>query len=144
MLILIPTLVFWIVNPNLGKLGPKKSKLTENWHTWHLGSADSESALRFWNSNPKIHFWANLEFQKSKCGFLKIFANLQKSKLSVFPENWHAKHLDDANSYYNISFWISDPKSIFGQIWAKKVNVVCFAWKLVHMLSRNCWFLFQH
>ena len=41
-------------------------------------------------------------------------------------------------------FWISNPKSIFWQIWAKKVKVVCFAWKLVHMLSRGCWFLFQH
>ena len=35
-------------------------------------------------------------------------------------------------------------KSIFGQIWAQKVKVVRFAWKLVHMVSQRCWFLFQH
>ena len=33
-------------------------------------------------------------------------------------------------------FWISDPKSIFGQIWAKKVKLVHFTWKLVHVISR--------
>ena len=41
-------------------------------------------------------------------------------------------------------FWISNPKSNFGQIWAKKVQVVCFTWKLVYMLSRGFWFLFQY
>ena len=41
-------------------------------------------------------------------------------------------------------FWISGPKSIFGQMWAKKVKVVQFGWKLAHRASRRCWFLFQH
>ena len=31
-----------------------------------------------------------------------------------------------------IGFWIANPKSIFGQIWAKKVKAICFAWKLAH------------
>ena len=35
-------------------------------------------------------------------------------------------------------FWISDTKSIFGQIWAKKVKVVQFGWKLVRRVSRRC------
>ena len=41
-------------------------------------------------------------------------------------------------------FWISNPKSISGQIWAKKVKVVRFAWKLAHKVSPGCWSLFQH
>ena len=31
-----------------------------------------------------------------------------------------------------IVFWIANPKSIFGQIWAEKVKAVFFAWKLAH------------
>ena len=41
-------------------------------------------------------------------------------------------------------FWISNPYFLFGQIWAKKVKVVRFNWKLAHMISQGCWFLFQH
>ena len=44
----------------------------------------------------------------------------------------------------DFDFWNSYPKSIFGQIWAQKVKVVCFVWKLVHMISQRYWFLFQH
>ena len=29
-------------------------------------------------------------------------------------------------------FWIANPKSIFGQIWAEKVKAIFFAWKLAH------------
>ena len=52
MLILIPNYFseFQILISFLGKFGPKKSKLsvlTENWYTCYLGSADSESGLRF-------------------------------------------------------------------------------------------------
>ena len=32
-----------------------------------------------------------------------------------------------------IVFWIANPKSIFGKIWAEKDKAVCFAWKLTHM-----------
>ena len=31
-----------------------------------------------------------------------------------------------------IVFWIANPKSIFGQIWAEKVKAIFFAWKLAH------------
>ena len=41
-------------------------------------------------------------------------------------------------------FWISKPKSIFVQIWTKKVKVVQFGWKLAHKVSWQCWLLFQH
>ena len=43
-----------------------------------------------------------------------------------------------------LAFWISNPKSIFGEIWAKKVKVVQFGWKLAHRVSRQCWFVFRH
>ena len=36
-------------------------------------------------------------------------------------------------------FWISNSKFLLGQIWAKKVKVVRFAWKLAHIVSRGCW-----
>ena len=43
----------------------------------------------------------------------------------------------------DFDFWNSYPKSIFGQIWAQKVKVVCFVWKLVHIVSQGCWFRIQ-
>ena len=41
-------------------------------------------------------------------------------------------------------FWISNPKSIFGQILVKKFKVAHFARKLACMVSRGYWFLFRH
>ena len=29
-------------------------------------------------------------------------------------------------------FWIANPRSTFGQIWAENVKAACFAWKLAH------------
>ena len=126
-------LKFWPQNQFLGKFGPKKSKvsvLSENWYTWYLESADSESGLSFWNSDLKIYFWANLGRKIQSCPFfLKIGMHGILTMLIFIPI---------------LVFWISDPKSIFGQMWTKKVKVVCFTWKLVHMLSRGFWFLFQY
>ena len=104
--------------------------MTENWHAWYLGGADSKSWLRFLKFRPQNPFLVKFE--------------PKKSKLSVFPENWRTWCLDNADSYSNISFRISNPKSMFGQIWAKKVKVVRFAWKLAHKVSPGCWSLFQH
>ena len=39
---------------------------------------------------------------------------------------------------------IFNPKSIFGQIWAKNFKVALFARKLARMVSRGYWFLFRH
>ena len=83
--------------------------------------------LKFWNSDPKMQ-------SLGKFG-------PQNSKLSVLPKHWQ--------TWYGIHipilvFWICNPKSIFGQIWAKKVKVVWFTWKLALMVSRGCWFLFRH
>ena len=86
--------------------------------------------LDFWNSDSKIYFWTNLDRKSQSCPFfLKIGTNRILTMLILIP---------------TLVFWISYPKSIFGQIWAKKVKIVCFAWKVVHMVSRACWFLFQH
>ena len=41
-------------------------------------------------------------------------------------------------------FWILKPKSIFGQMCAKKIKFVHFGWKSAHLVSRGCWFLFRH
>ena len=35
------------------------------------------------------------------------------------------------------------PNPIFGQIWAQKFKVVCFLWKLVHIVSQGWWFWIQ-
>ena len=126
----------------------------------------------FWNSDPKIHFWANLGQKSQSYQFcLKICTHGIWRMLNLIP---------------TLVFWICNPKSIFGQIWtkkvtcpfrlkigahsisrmlilisslifrisylkfifeqiwAKKVKVVCFAWKLTYGSPRGCWFLLRH
>ena len=86
--------------------------------------------LNFWNFDPKINFWANLDPKIQSCPFyLKIDTHGVSRMLIVIPI---------------LVFWISNPNFLFGQIWAKIVKVVRFNWKLVHMISRGCWFLLQH
>ena len=48
------------------------------------------------------------------------------------------------NFISTLVFWISNPKSIFGETWAKENKVVSFVWKLAHTVSREYRFLFQH
>ena len=87
-------------------------------------------ALDFWNFDPKVHFWANLGPNSQSFPFhLKIGTHGISSILILIP---------------TLCFWISNPNFLFGQIWAKKVKVVRFNWKLAHVISRGCWFLFQH
>ena len=64
--------------------------LTENWLTWYLGGADSESRLWFLKVWLENLFWG--EFGR------------KKSELFVLPENWHRWYLEDGDSYSNISF----------------------------------------
>ena len=66
MLIPNPDLAFEILIPksNFGQNWPKKSKLsvlTENWHTWYLGSAESECGLRVLKLRPQNPFLDKLE-----------------------------------------------------------------------------------
>ena len=44
----------------------------------------------------------------------------------------------------DLDFRNLDPKIHFREIWAQNIKDVRFAWKLVHMVSQACWFLFQH
>ena len=82
--------------------------------------------LDFWNFDPKIHFWANLDPKIQSCPFcLKIGTHGISRMLILIP---------------TLVFWISNPNFLFGQIWAKKVKVVHFNWKLVHMVSWKCRF----
>ena len=101
--------------------------------------------LSFWNFDTKIYFWANFGQRSQSCLFcLKIGTHCILRMLILIP---------------TLVFWISNSNFIFGQIWAKKVKVVCFnwklahtkklkvvqfGWKLAHRVSRRCWFLFRH
>ena len=86
--------------------------------------------LDFWNSDLKTHFSANLGRKSQSCTFfLKIGTHDILTMPILIPK---------------LIFWISNPKSIFGQIRAKKVKVIQFGWKLAHRVSRQCWFLFRH
>ena len=119
------------LNPFLGKFGPKKSKLSvlpKNWHTLYLEDTDSYSSISFLNFKPKIHFWANLG-KKSFPFCLKIGIH-RTSRILILIST--------------LVSWVSNQKSIFGQIWVKKVKVVRIAWKLRRMVSRGSGFLFRN
>ena len=74
--------------------------------------------LSFWNFDTKIYFWANFGQRSQSCLFcLKIGTHCILRMLILIP---------------TLVFWISNSNFIFGQIWAKKVKVVCFNWKLAH------------
>ena len=128
--------------------------------------------LDLWNSDPKIHFWANLYPKiQSYPVCLKIGAHYISRMLILNP------HLDfwnfDPKIHFctnlgpktqsclfclkigihvisrililipTLVFSISNPNFLFGQIWAIKVKFVHFAWKLAHFVSWGCGFLFQ-
>ena len=128
MLILIPTLVFWISNPNFlfGQIWTKKVKIgTHAILEVQIPNLD----LDFWNSDPKIHFWANLSQKSQSCSvWLEIGTQSVSTMLILIP---------------TLFFAVSNPKSFFGQIWTEKFKVVYFDWKLAHMVYRGCWYLFQ-
>ena len=126
MLILIPTLVFWISKPNpfLGKFGPKKSKLSilaENG-TEYLDDADSYSDINLINFQPWIHFWANLGRRIQSCRFwLKIGTRVISRILILISI---------------LVFWISKSKSIFGQSYAQEVELPVSSDVVAHRISR--------
>ena len=136
MLIPNPDLDFWNFGPKIhfwANLGPKFQSClfclkisTHGISRMLIPNPD----LDFWNFDPKIHFWANLGPKIQSCPFcLKIGTHGISRMLILIP---------------TLVFWISNPNFLFGQIWAKKVKVVQFGWKLAHRVSRQCWFLFQH
>ena len=145
------------------------SILTENWHTRYTGGVDFKSRLRFSKFDSKIHLWANLGPKIQSCPFcLKIGAHSVSRMLILNPDldfwNFDPRiHFwpnlgpksqrcpfclkigtHDISSMLifipTLVFWISNPNVLFGQIWAKKVNIVRFNWKLAHIVSwtRRC------
>ena len=128
MLILIPTLVFWISNPNFlfGQICAKKVKVVRfNWKLTHMVS---------WKCRFRIRTWI-FEIPTPKFIFVQIW--VEKNQNCLF-------FLTMLILIPILAFWMSDPKSIFGKIWAKKVKVVQFGRKLAHRVSRQCWFVFRH
>ena len=103
----------------LGKFGLEKSKflvLSENWHTWYLKDADSYSNNSFLNFQSYVHFCANLGKKSQYCLFcLKIGTHVISRMLILIQ---------------TLVFWISNSKSIFGQIWAKKYQSCSFCLKI--------------
>ena len=117
----------------MSKFGPEKSKLfvlAENWYTWYHKDASSYFNISFLNFKSWFPFWANLGQKSQSClSYLKIGTYVISRFLILFPI---------------IVFWISKPKSIFGQVRIEKLKIVQFGWKLAHRVSRRCWFFFQH
>ena len=123
MLILIPTLAFWISDPKFifGEIWAKNVKVVQfGWKLAHRVSRQCWFLFR--------HFFSQLSTLKL---FLDKFGP-KNSKLFILTKNWHTCYIEDADSYPTIVFWIVNPQSIFGQIWAKKVKAVYFAWKFAH------------
>ena len=87
------------------------------------------SDLDFCNFDPKIHFWANVGPKSQSCPFYLNIGTHGISRMTILIPA--------------LVFWVSNPNFLFGLILAKKVNVVCFNWKLAHMISWGCWLLFQ-
>ena len=135
-LILNPDLDFWNFDPKIHFSANFSPKIQSCPFCLKIGALSISRILipnpdlDFWNFDLKIHFWANLGPKSQSCPFcLKIGTHGISRMLILIP---------------TLVFWISNPNFLFGQIWAKKVKVVRFNWKLAHMISRGCWFLFQH
>ena len=99
----------WAISPNLGwKIQSCPFWLKIGSHGILEGLIPNTDSY----SNPKIYFWANLGPKSQSCWFcLKIDTYGISSMLIFIP---------------TLVFWISNPKFLFGQIWAKKVKVVSF------------------
>ena len=121
------------VSGNFPKFRPKNSKLsilTQNWPIRKFGGADSKSGLsflKFWTQNPFLGKFGPKSQSYQFC--LKIGTYGIWRMLILIP---------------TLVSWICNPKSVFGQIWAKKFKVVHFDWNLAHRVSRGCWLLLLH
>ena len=102
----------WAISPNLGWKIQKK-KLSENWHTWYHESADSKSGPTFLKFRPQKQFLGKFQPKKMYV-YLKIGMHGISRMLIFIPI---------------LAFWVSNPKSIFGQIWVEKFKFVRFVKK---------------
>ena len=79
--------------------------------------------LDFLDSDDKVHFWEKLGQKSQSCPFfLKIGTPGISKMLIIIP---------------TLVFWLSNPKSIYGQSWDKKFKFVHFDWKMAHMVYRD-------
>ena len=68
--------------------------------------------LDFWNSDPKIHFWEKLGLEIQICSFCQKIGTLDISRMLILIPT--------------LVFWISNPKSVFRQIWTEQIKAICF------------------
>ena len=86
--------------PKIRQKDSKMSVLLENWYTWYLESAHSESALRFLKFWPQNPFFGKCEPKSKTCLFCpQIGAHNISRMLILIP---------------TLVFWVSNLKSIFG------------------------------
>ena len=99
-----------------------------NWKSVHIVYWRYRFRIRTFDS--KIRFWPNLGRKSQSCPFfLKIETHDISTMLILITI---------------LVFWISNHKFFFGQTSDEKFKVVRFGWKLSQMISRACWFSFQH
>ena len=118
----------WAISPNLGQ----KIKSCPFW--LKIGTHGilevliPNPDLDFWNSDPKIHFWANLGSKSKSCQFCLKNGTHGISRMLIL--------------ITTLVFWIFNSKYLFGKPGSKKVKFVCFALKLSQMVCFGSWFLF--
>ena len=102
----------WAISPNLGQ----KIKSCPFW--LKIGTHGilevliPNPDLDFWNSDPKIHFWANLGPKIQSCPFCLKIGTHSISRMLI-------PNLD-------LDFWNFDLKIHFWAVWAKRVEVLHF------------------
>ena len=80
---------------------------------------------------------------------LHVIVNFPKfrpknSILSNLSENWHTWYLGGSDSKSRLRFLKSRPQNpVLGKL-GQKSQSCPFCLNLAHMVSRGCWFLFQH
>ena len=98
----------WAIFPNLGrKIQSCLFSLKIGTHSF-LEVLIPNPDLDFWNSDPKIHFWATCGPKSQSCLFCQKIGTHGISWMLIFIPT--------------LVFWISNPKFLFGQIWAICVN----------------------
>ena len=117
MLILIPTLVFLISNPKsiFGQIWAKKVKsclFCMKIGTHGISKMMIIIDINFLNFKSYIYFWANLGQKSKSCLFCRTMGTQSMARMLILIPI--------------LIFSNSNPKSIFVQIWAKKVKIITF------------------
>ena len=135
---LIPNLDldFWYFDPKIYFLANLAQKIESSWFFLKIGANSiwrshiPNPGLDFWNSDPEIYFWANLDPKIQNCLFCLEIGTHGISNMLILIST--------------LVLWIWSANFLFGEICTKKVKGVGFNWKMAHMISRGCWFFFQH